>query len=325
MPLTPAQRQAARSVRAAARVRALEVASGQEGVLSLRQLYGAGVTRAQLRAELAGERWRRRGSQCVIVHTGPLPRAAELWAAVLGAGPRAYLDGVAALEVAGLRRFAGGDIRVSVPRGARVRRARGVAVRQTRRFDPADVVGTGIPRSRPEVAAVRGALWADSDRQATLLLTMSVQQGVTTTERIATELLRIRRDRRRRLVGTVLLELAGGAESLGEIDVARECRRRGLPEPTRQSRRRARDGSYFLDVWWEGYGLVVEIDGIHHAWAENVVADAIRHNAVTLSGADTVLRLPLLGLRFAADAFFDQIEAGLRRGGWCRDVPAAAA
>jgi very-short-patch-repair endonuclease len=325
MPLTAAERQARRSARAAARARALAHANGQEGVLSLRQVYAAGVTRAQLRAELAAGRWRRWGSQCVAVHTGPLPRDAELWAAVLGAGPRAHLDAAAALEVAGLRRFDGGDVRVSVPRGARVRRARGVAVRQTRRFDAADVVGVGIPRSRPEVAAVRGALWADSDRQATLLLTMTVQQGIATTERIATELLRIRRDRRRRLVGTVLLELAGGAESLGEIDVARECRRRGLPEPTRQARRRARDGSYFLDVWWEEYGLVLEIDGIHHAWAENVVADAIRHNAVTLSGADTVLRLPLLGLRFAKDEFFDQIEAGLRRGGWSRDVPAAAA
>jgi very-short-patch-repair endonuclease len=59
---------------------------------------------------------------------------------------------------------------------------------------------------------------------------------------------------------------------------------------------------------------VVEIDGIHHEWANQVVADALRHNAVTLDRA-IVLRLPLLGLRVAADEFFAQIvEALVSRG-----------
>ena len=61
---------------------------------------------------------------------------------------------------------------------------------------------------------------------------------------------------------------------------------------------------------WEEWGLVVEVDGIHHALAQEVVADALRHNDVTL-GNLTVLRLPVLGLRVAADDFFDQIERAL--------------
>ena len=60
---------------------------------------------------------------------------------------------------------------------------------------------------------------------------------------------------------------------------------------------------------------MLEIDGIHHAWAEHVVGDALRQNSVALAG-DTVLRLPLLGLRLQPDDFFAQIEEGLRRGGW---------
>ena len=79
--------------------------------------------------------------------------------------------------------------------------------------------------------------------------------------------------------------------------------------------RRGKDGRYYLDVCWDDYDLVVEIDGIHHSWATTVVPDALRQNEVSL-GRATVLRLPLLGLRVAADEFFDQVERGLRAGGW---------
>jgi very-short-patch-repair endonuclease len=64
-------------------------------------------------------------------------------------------------------------------------------------------------------------------------------------------------------------------------------------------------------VCWETWGVVVEIDGIQHSWATNIVNDALRHNAVTLDNS-MVLRLPLLGLRVAADDFFAQIEQALR-------------
>ena len=49
--------------------------------------------------------------------------------------------------------------------------------------------------------------------------------------------------------------------SLGELDFARLCRERGLPEPTRQAVCKGPDGRVFLDVRWE-CGLVVEIDGV---------------------------------------------------------------
>jgi uncharacterized protein DUF559 len=177
------------------------------------------------------------------------------------------------------------------------------------------VVSTGIPRTRPAVAAVRGALWARSDRQATLLVTMTVQQGLATAAEIGTELLRVRRDRRRALLHAVVLDLVGGAGSLGELDVTRMLVRRGLPPPDRQVLRRAGRRRYYLDLYWPSWRLVVEIDGIQHTWAENVVADALRQNSLSVSG-DVVLRLPLLGLRLAPDEFLDQIEAALVAQGW---------
>jgi very-short-patch-repair endonuclease len=113
----------------------------------------------------------------------------------------------------------------------------------------------------------------------------------------------------------VILDLVGGVRSLGELEVARECRRRGLPEPTRQVVRRTANGTYYLDLIWERWGVVVEVDGIHHSWAQQVIGDALRQNAITLGNA-RVLRLPLLGLRVEPDSFFAQIETALVAAGW---------
>jgi very-short-patch-repair endonuclease len=255
------------------------------------------------------------GSQSISLTTGPLTRAAQEWAAVFEAGPRAFLDGASSLIASGLRGFTEAAIRVSVPRGARVRRARGLNIRQTRRWQPDDVVGTGVPRSRPAVAAVRGALWARSDKQAALILTMAVQQGLVQAPALGIELLRIKRDRRRALLHDVVLDLLDGVRALGEAEFKRLCRARGLPAPSRQVIRKGRSGRYFLDALWEEWALVVEIDGIQHAWAQNQVDDALRQNDVTLTHA-RVLRLPLLGLRVAADAFFAQIRDALDQAGW---------
>ncbi|MBB6626982.1 DUF559 domain-containing protein [Nocardioides sp. KIGAM211] len=296
------------------RRRAERLAADQAGVISLVQAYALGLTRGEVRAAVASRRWRRHGTQSVVTHNGPLTQEARFWAAVQEAGPRAHLDGESALIAAGLANYESRTIRVSVPRGARVRRGAGLNIRQTRRWSSDDLAASGVPRTRPAVAAIRAALWARSDKQAALLLAMTVQQGLATAEQLGAEMLRVRRDRRRLLIHDVLLDLLGGARSLGEIDFARECRRRGLPEPSRQVVRRGRNGRYYLDVSWEEWRVVVEIDGIQHQWAVSVVDEALRQNAVTLQDA-RVLRLPLLGLRVAPDDFFEQIEQALRDGG----------
>jgi len=292
-----------------------ELAAAQSDVVSRRQLYRAGLTRWQVAAQLRAKRWQRLGDQAVCLHNGPVTDVQHQWAAVFQGGPRAKLDGASALVAGGLERYTVDRIRVSVPRGAKARRTTKYDVRQTRRWDPTDRMPSGIPRARPAPAAVRGALWAVSDRQATYLLTVTVQQGLATAEEIGAEALSIKRHRRRVLVQQVVDELLGGARSLGEIDVARELRRRGLPAPVQQSVRKDHNGRYYLDMHWPEWRLVVEVDGIHHAWAENVVADALRQNSLAIAG-DTVLRLPLLGLRLRPDDFFGQIEEALTANGW---------
>jgi very-short-patch-repair endonuclease len=291
-------------------------AERQGGVVSRSQAYAAGLTRGEVRAQVMARRWQRVWTRSVCLHTGEVTPLGRQWAAVFEGGDRAMLDGEASLVASGLRHYEVSVLRVSVPRGVKPLRATGLDIRRTRRWSAAERVVTGVPRTRVPVAAVRAAMWAASDKQAALLLTMPVQQGMTTPELIGRALLSVRRDRRRALMHAVVTDLLGGVRSLGELDFARQCRRRGLPEPSRQRVRRGKDGRYYLDVIWDDFGLVVEIDGIHHSWATSVVPDALRQNEVSL-GRATVLRLPLLGLRVAADDFFDQVDRGLRAGGWC--------
>ena len=117
---------------------------------------------------------------------------------------------------------------------------------------------------------------------------------------------RVQRSRRRALLDTVIPDICDGAHSLGELDFATMCRRAGLPPPTRQVVRTGPGRRVYLDVAWEDIGLVVEIDGGHHALALNPVDDALRQNEVTLS-ADMVLRIPVLGLRLTPRPFMAQV------------------
>ena len=77
------------------------------------------------------------------------------------------------------------------------------------------------------------------------------------------------------------------------------------------------NGTYYLDFRWSRWRVVVEVDGIQHAWAVNLVGDALRHNRLAIDG-DLVLRLPVLGLRAQPDAFFGQIREALSAAGWRR-------
>ena len=299
-----------------------ELAQRQGGVVSLTQLRTLGITRSRVRANLSAGRWQRVHPQVVGMHTGHLSTEGKWWAAVLEGGTHAYLDGASALLAEGLTGFTWPVVRVSVPAESRARRAEGIDIRRTRRHDPAVVVRRGVPRARPDVAAVNAALWATSDKQVALLLTMSVQQGLTTPAHVGASLLEVRRDPRRLFLHTCVLDLMDGVRSIGEGEFAHECRRRGLPEPTRQAVRRRPGGTYYLDVWWEQWGVVVEVDGIQHTWASAIIGDALRQNSVTLSN-DVVLRLPLLGLRVAPDEFFSQIRQALLDRG-CPLRPGAA-
>jgi hypothetical protein len=266
------------------------------------------VSSKDVSSEVAAGRWSLGGRHTVVVGTFWLENEALLWRAVWESGSGAVLDGVAALCASGLKGFTAERVDVSVPANNRSHRVEGV--RLHRRRDVGPVINVGPPRVRPEVATIRAALWARSDRQAALIVCLVVQQRLVPPERLLSAWQLVKR-KQRPLIGLVIRDVCDGANSLGELDFARLCRGYGLPEPSRQVVRTLPGGRVYLDVAWEEIGLVVEIDGGHHALALSPVDDALRQNSVVLSG-DRVLRIPVLGLRLAPDAFMRQVVAAHR-------------
>ncbi len=287
----------------------------QDGVLSRAQGRACGLDRWAVAHQVDAGRWRVYGVHGIAVHTMPLDLRARCRISVWEAGEHAALDGSTSLTWRGLTGWNDG-IHVIVPWPGRAVRWDGAVVHPSRLWNAEDLMlHDGLRLTLPDVAAIRAAMWARSDRAAATIMAMSVQQRVTTAEQVLLEAKRLNRHKRRPLILDVARDIAEGAQALSELDFARLCRRRDLPEPTRQKVRRGPHGRVYLDVEWEEWQVVVEVEGAHHDAPENAVDDALRQNALTI-GRLGVLRIPVLGLRTSAGAFLDQVEALLRRAGW---------
>lgn len=296
------------------RARAVELARRTGGVLSRRQLLQLGVTRWEIRAEVAAGRWRLLGRQTVWVCEGDR-QVADWWRAFHEVGKPAVLDGVSALVAAGLTGVEEDAVHVAVPKSAKPRRCRGVVVHETRRYEPECVLAGRTPRMKPATAAVHAALWARSDRQAALYVLASAQQRLFTAQELAEEVGKVRRDKRRNLLRGLYHDLIGGIEAIGEWDFAKMCRRRGYPEPTRQTVRYTESGRLIYDNDFDPYDVTAEIDGSQHLDPSSWIGDALKQNVVSIEGR-VVIRIPNLALKLCPDPFFDQLGQALRRGGW---------
>lgn len=303
-----------------ARAAATRAGTPQAQVVSRRQLYAAGVPRWLVRHELRVGRWQRTGRQTVALHNGPLSTGAKRWMAVLEGGPRAALDGATALQEAGIDALTDDVIHVIVAKGSRRVRLRGVRFHESRRWRGDDVVRDGIPRVKPATAAVHAALWARTDREATLFMTLVVQQGKASPIELYDAVATVRRHRRRTLLGRIASDISDGVRSLNELDVAAALRRRGLPEPARQSLRRRPSGTQFLDVDFPEHEVTLEIDGPQHDLPEARLQDLLRDVGLAVEGR-TIVRIPMVAWRLDEGAVLDALEELFCSRGWRR--PAA--
>ncbi|HWH29158.1 MAG TPA: hypothetical protein VNU26_09385 [Mycobacteriales bacterium] len=297
------------------------LADERAGVLARREVFSRGVPRWVVRLELRMRRWQSAGRQTFVTHNGPLTAEQKRVVAVLETGPRAAIDGVSALQHLGVDVDDDGRVHVIAPKGSNPVHPAGVRVHESRRFREADVtVVDGVRVVRAAPAGVHAALWARTDREAQLLLLIVVQKGLARPEELAQAAAAVRRSKRRRLIGELVLDLLGGVRSLGELDVARALRSRGLPEPSRQVLRKRPSGSQYLDCRFDDYHLTVEIDGIQHSDPLQVLSDLLRDLALVSEG-DTVLRLPLVAWRLGEAQVLDALEAVFASRGWVK--PAA--
>lgn len=285
------------------------VAGDYDGVATRAALREAGLTRSDIQVEVRAGRWHRLGRHTVgVTAQEPVGRAAW-WRAVWESGPNAALDGTTALLAAGLTGWNEDAVDVSVPSSCQAHAVDGVVLHRPNAVGPV----VGQPRRvKPELAVLRAAQWARTDRQAATLLAMTVQQRLAPPEHVLERWRDVLRAGRRAFLEQIIKDVCDGAQSLGELDFAAECRRRGLPPPSRQVVRTTKAGRVYLDVYWDDLRVHVEINGIQHERGLAPAHDALRRNEVTLR-RDCSLVIPLLGLRLEPERFLDQVGQALEQ------------
>src|SRR5450756_7782 len=106
----------------------------QRGVLSREQAIGAGISRHVIAGRVESGQWQRLHRGVFAAFSGPVPREALLWGAVLRAGNGAVLSHHTAAELWRLSTGSLELIHVSVPREAGRLDARGLVVHYSSRL-----------------------------------------------------------------------------------------------------------------------------------------------------------------------------------------------
>ncbi|MFL6130442.1 MAG: hypothetical protein ACJ73E_15435 [Mycobacteriales bacterium] len=213
----------------------------------------------------------------------------------------------------GHRPGAGAPVR-GAPGGAR---AGGVVVHRSGRLPPQDVHQSLAPR-RTGIArsVVDTASWARDERTSCAVVAAAVQQRLVRPAQLREVLERLPTARRRKVLLQTLGDVAAGSQSIAELDLARLCRRAGLPLPARQAARTDGAGRRrWLDAWWPEWHLQVEVDGAAHTEVGAWWADMRRQNEAWIRG-ERVLRFPAVVLRREPAAVVEQLRTALAVAGW---------
>lgn len=274
-------------------------------MLARRQLTTLGVDWNSVDRQLCAGRWAARSPRVVSTTTGVLTVEQRRWLGVLHAGPRSLLGALTAAERLGLRGWQRTEITVLVDDELAFEPVEGIRFFRSRRpFELLRDPRPGIPCARIEMALL---LWAAYDaplRAAHGVLAASVQQRLTTAARLTESLAQLRPIRRSPSFRALLRDVDGGVHSGAERDVARLCRRFGLPLPVRQAGRADSDGRRrWTDCEWKlprGRILVLEVDGAFHMEASQWTAD-LRRDRRLITPERLVVRASAFEVRHEPD------------------------
>ncbi len=261
----------------------------QAGVISRRQAMAAGLAAAAIDNKLRSGRWQRLHHGVYAAFTGIPDRQAQLWAAVLRAGPGATLSHWTAAELFGLTDEPRKLIHVTVPYGREVRPVRGVSVHYSDRAARARHPVLLPPRTRIEDTTLDLTQVADSFDQAFSWLSLAIGRRLTTDGQLLAALELRHRVRWRPELLTALEDAAEGIMSpLERRYVYGVERAHGLPSASRQARTEVDGRVHYLDNLYEGAMLAVELDGRAAHPPQRRWADSHRDNDHAAKGILTL-------------------------------------
>jgi very-short-patch-repair endonuclease len=274
-----------------------------DGVITLAQAEGIGLTRQAVARRARLGRWQRRGPGVYFVDDRPFTDAARLRAAVWSYGDAACLSGLAAAFWLELTRFAPEVVEVTVPRDSHGRCHDGSRVRR-RDLRSADIVErrgvrvTSLPLTAIEAATRRGggAKLVDEALQRHTELPRLWAAQLRNTDRYGSPAARR------------LLQAADtGTKSHAERKFAGLLKHAGITGW--QANRRVM--GYEVDFYFRKANLVVEVDGFaFHTDPESFERDRRKQNALIVSNHQ-VLRFTWIDLTEYPDRTIELVKRAI--------------
>ena len=293
-----------------------DVLDRQEGVLTREQALRAGLSRRIIEGRLGSGRWQRLHKGVFATFSGPVPRAALLWGAVLRAGDDAVLSHHTAAEVWNLTDQSSSSIHVSVPRQAGSLVIPGLILHYSSRLPGARHPARLPPQTTLEETVLDLADVSPTAEDAVAWAIKACERRLSTPDRITAALAGRNRARWRRDLTDAITEVTIGVHSPLELRYLRDVERRhGLPRGDRQAVTTRRGARQYADVRYTEYGVVVELDGVLAHPAEARKYDSRRDNANTLDGFQT-LRYGWVPVAYHACAVAREVADLLRHRGW---------
>jgi hypothetical protein len=289
----------------------------QSGVVSRPQALKAGLSAGMIKFRVRSGRWRQLHSGVYATFTGAPGRGAQLWAALLSAGPGAMLSHETAAELQRLTDKPTETIHVTVPGQRHIAPIRGVSLHRSERAGEAVQRDSNPPRTRVEETVLDLTQAAVDFDDVCGWVTRAFARELTDQERLQAAMRQRAKLRWRADLGELIAAAASGDHSVLEYRYDRDVERaHGLPDPVRQAAFVGPDGRRGRrDRLYRDYGVVVELDGRVAHPTEDRWRDKDRDNAAAMDGQQS-LRYGWTHVRWHPCATALQVAAVLRRHGW---------
>jgi hypothetical protein len=237
----------------------------QDGVLTIGQAVEAGMTAESVRNHIRAGRWRVLHRGVYGAFNGTATRRAELWGALLRAGPDAVLSHQTAAELYGLHSERSRLIHLTVPHDSNPERCGkipGVVIHRSRSLARTRHPILTPPRTRVEETVLDLIGCARDFDEAYAWICRAIGRRLTTTDRILAASKARPKIRWRHDIELALDYAKSGALSRLELRYLRGVEGpHGLPAAKRQVRIRQATGNRYLDNLYEEYRACLEIDG----------------------------------------------------------------
>ena len=275
------------------------------------------MLQSSIRSKIRSGRWWRVYRGVYATFTGPVNRNAQLWAALLYAGPGAVLSHETAAEVDGLVDRPSALIHLTIRAGRYLQAAPGIRVHRSRhlrdlRFPAGELPRTWIEDTILDLAETKSGL-----DDVCGLVTAAFGRHLTTVPPFRSVLAERKRQRWRREISELINAAADGTHSVLEFRYDRDVERaHGLPPSRHQVPFRKKDGTRgFRDRVYEPYGVVIELDGKQAHPGDRQWQDRERDNAAAEDGQQP-LRYGWRHGRWGACDTAMQVASVLRGHGW---------